>query len=30
MLSDIDWLLTQFKFTKVDQLELIATIDMAR
>lgn len=30
MLSDIDWLLTQFKYTKVDQLELIATIDMAR
>ncbi len=30
MLSDINWLLTQFKYTKVDQLELIATIDMAR
>ena len=30
MLSDIDWLVSQFKYTKVDQLELIATIDMAR
>lgn len=30
MQSDIDWLIAQFKYTKVDQLELIATIDMAR
>lgn len=30
MQSDIEWLVSQFKYTKVDQLELIATIDMAR
>lgn len=30
MQSGIDWLTCQFKYTKVDQLELIATIDMAR
>ena len=30
MQTGIDWLVTQFKYTKVDQLELIATIDMAR
>jgi type I restriction enzyme S subunit len=27
---DIDWLFAQFKWTKVDELELIATVDMAR
>ena len=30
MYSDMEWLRTQFKYTKVDQLELIATVDMAR
>ncbi|GHV35360.1 type I restriction-modification system, S subunit [Bacteroidia bacterium] len=30
MQSDIDWLFAQFKWTKVDELELIATVDMAR
>lgn len=30
MQSDIEWLIAQFKYTKVDQLELFATIDMAR
>ena len=30
MQFDIDWLISQFKYTKVDNLELIATIDMAR
>lgn len=27
--SDLDWLVTQFKYTKTDKLELLATIDMA-
>lgn len=30
MKSDIEWLIAQFKYTKVDQLELFATIDIAR
>jgi type I restriction enzyme S subunit len=29
MQPDIDWLVSQFKFSNVDQLEVLATIDMA-
>lgn len=27
--ADIDWLVSQFQYTKVDELELLATVDMA-
>lgn len=27
--ADIDWLVSQFRYTKVDELELLATVDMA-
>ncbi len=27
--QDIEWLITEFRYTKVDELELLATIDMA-
>jgi type I restriction enzyme S subunit len=30
MQRDIEWLSSQFKYVKVDQLEMIATVDMAR
>lgn len=29
MQQDIDWLVSQFKYTPVDQLEVLATVDMA-
>jgi type I restriction enzyme S subunit len=29
MQQDIDWLISQFKFTPVDQLEVLTTVDMA-
>lgn len=27
--ADIDWLVSQFQYTKVNELELLATVDMA-